>query len=119
MSHAFFWPGLLALAVTAGEVSTSRAQKRTEPTRTHPFELKVRPAREASWEVFKFGFEGYKDPKTGAGLYVSQEGYLTVAPGFGKLKGAIKEVQAPTWGAGLLLTTRKEAADEFNDRTIE
>lgn len=69
----------LTLLLFSCPSATALAQKRP-PEFSHGFEVKVRPAKEATFDVHLFHIEAFKDVETGCALYVCQTGDLAAIP---------------------------------------
>lgn len=95
------------------------AQQPKTPLWAYAFDLSCRKFGELEFtkDTKKFGFEVFKDPNTGYGVYINQDGNVGGVSNFNDVSPPVKDSKAPTWTAGLDLKARKAGELEFSDKT--
>jgi hypothetical protein len=88
------------------------------PDWLHGLDLKCRRGGEIDFAKARtFGLEVFRDPNTGAWIYITETGALAVAPGAKTAQVPTPSPKAPTWVHGLDLKCRKAGEKEFTTNT--
>jgi hypothetical protein len=89
------------------------------PEWMHGLDLKVRKANEPEFtdKTQVFGIEIFRDENTGNWIYITEKGYVAVAPGDKGARAPTPSPKAPVWVHGLDLKVRKAGEKGFDNNT--
>lgn len=106
--------GLALIQSTPAQAPNPKA-----PKWAYAFDLACRKFGELDFtkDTKKWGVEVFKDTNNGLGVYICQNGNISVVSNFGDIMPPVKESKAPEWKAGLDLKARKAGEQEFTDKT--
>ncbi|MCI0376453.1 MAG: hypothetical protein L0215_02475 [Gemmataceae bacterium] len=118
----FAWLALSAfvlIAVTWFSSPSLFAQQRPKDLNwTHAFDMAARKFGEPGFtkDTKRYGVEAFRDNNNGLGIYISEVGSLSPAPGFSDLKLPVTS-KGPEWLTGLDLPARKAGMKDFKTAT--
>lgn len=108
------------LAVARGFAGVAAPVKDSKsPSWMHGLDLKVRRANEPEFtdKTQVLSLEVFRDENTGNWIYITEKGYVAVAPGEKGLLAPTASPKAPVWVHGLDLKCRKAGEKAFDNNT--